>query len=227
MRGHEITKLQNVDLTNNTISCCGEHQKEFDIYCDTCDGPICSQCVISTHEGHKFSGIKTLVSIKRQEANKLLTEFKARAKSIADMKERIQINCLEKLRTDAQFAVKVIEDTFQDLMNFIEHKRQIRQTEIEDFEKLERQELETFLQHADSVMSKYSRACSEMENLLLEKHDLTFYKRYKTLKHELENQERVPEEPIVNNVPGFEAIVVYKEILDFLNSKSEKRFVCY
>ncbi|XP_076076405.1 uncharacterized protein LOC143047263 isoform X2 [Mytilus galloprovincialis] len=221
-RGHSVTDIQNVDLaTFNTRSQCVSHEREFIFYCVKCCDLICSKCVTSTHKDHTFSEIVEMVLKERELAEITLSELKVKMENNSSLKENVRCNHLDRLSKESKHVIEDIESTYQVLQLFVESKKTIKITEIEDNEKLERQNLESFLQDIDHVNKHISRTCSELENILSEKHDLTFFTSFKTIQKDINHIDNVPESPKFPEVERFDKRVFYKEVADFIQSKAD------
>ncbi|XP_063404268.1 GRIP and coiled-coil domain-containing protein 2-like [Mytilus trossulus] len=91
--------------------------------------------------------------------------------------------------------------------------------QIEGNESSERQNYESFLQNIGHVTKHFSRTFSELENILSEKHDITFFTGYKTLQGDIKHLDNVPEPPTTVEVKSFDKRMFYKEIVDYIQSK--------
>lgn len=223
-RGHTVTDIQNVDLaTFNIRSQCISHEREFLFYCVKCSDLICSKCVTTTHKDHAVSEIAEMILNEREQATNTLPEIKAKIEDISALKENVTCNHLDRLTKDSKHVIEDIGSTYQELRRFIESKKDIRITEIEDNEKLERQNLESFLQNIGHVTKHFSRTFLELENILSEKHNITFFTGYKTLQSDIKHLDNVPEPPTIVEVKRFDKHMFYKDIVDYIQSKVDDR----
>lgn len=223
-RGHTVTEFQNVDLaTFNIRSQCASHERELHFYCIKCSDLICRKCVTSTHKKHPFSEIAEMVTKERDHAGKALPELKDKIERISNVKERVKCDNLVKLKTDSTKVIEDIECSYKELTLFIKSKKDIQIIEIEDNEKLECENLESFLQNIGHINKNYSRVTLELENISSEKHDVTFFVCYKTLREDIKNLNNVPEPPKIIKIKRFDKRMFYKEIVDFIQSKVDGR----
>lgn len=224
-RGHTVTSIQNVDLANfNTRLQCVSHERDFLFNCAKCSVLICSKCVTTTHKDHSFSEIEEMVSKERELATDILLQLKAKIENILDLKENVKCNHLSKLEKESKKVVDDIESICQELMRFVETKRDIKITETEDNEKLERQNIESFLQNISQIDKQYSRVSSELENILLEKHDITFFVYNTKLQGDIKCLYNVPDSPKCVQIEPFEKSLFYKDVVAYIQSKAGERY---
>lgn len=227
-KGHTVTNFQNVDLaTCNTRSQCVLHEREFLFYCNRCSDLICSKCVTSTHQDHHLSEITDRVSKERDKAKKkTIPELKVEMKKISTFKEEsMKQNSLDMFRTESQKVLDDIGTTYVEIRTFIETIRDKKITAIEDNSRLAHQNYESFLQNVDQIDKIYTSMCSKLENILLEKHDLTFYMCYKTLQYDIKNLPNLPERPKKVEVSHFNKGLFYSDTINFIQSKVDYRYV--
>ncbi|CAC5386178.1 unnamed protein product [Mytilus coruscus] len=110
-------------------------------------------------------------------------------------------------------------EAFKDLQSFIESKRSIKATEVEDNEKNELQNLKAFVENTDSVHRRYTQILSELENALLEIHDVTYYSSYRSIDSDIQKLVNIPDEPEEAQVPIFKDKFLYREVLEYMDSK--------
>ena len=142
---------------------------------------------------------------------------------LSNLKDQIREKNIEALHIEANRVINEIDSIFHDFKNMVQSKRDIKVTEIEDFESLEKQQIEATIRNIDQVYKTYTRVYSETENLLAEKHDVTFYLCYKTLYNDIKNLDALPDEPDKATVPSFDVKCFFKEIVDYVNSKLGER----
>ncbi|XP_076111511.1 uncharacterized protein LOC143079805 [Mytilus galloprovincialis] len=220
LRGHTVADINTIDLsTVNKKSQCTEHEKEFLFYCVQCDAFICSLCVTSTHFTHRFSQITEIVVKEREKAKENIEELKLKIDEIASLQEKIKTHHYEQLHVKSKQCIEHIESVSKDLQAFIESKKIIKATEVQDNEQNEQENLKAFLDSTDSVHKQYLQILSELENVLLEKHDVTFYSSYKSIDSDIQILVNIPEEPNEAQIPYFEDKFLYQEVLEYMESK--------
>ncbi|XP_063440473.1 E3 ubiquitin-protein ligase TRIM45-like isoform X3 [Mytilus trossulus] len=228
LSGHTVADINTVDLsTVNKKSHCLEHKKEFLFYCVKCDTFICSKCVTSTHYTHPFSEITEIVVKERQKAKENIEELKLKIDAISTLQEKVKTTHFEQLHAKSKQCIEHIESASKGLQSCIESKRSIKTTEVEDNEKKEQENLKVFVDNTDSVHKQYTQILSELENVLLEKHDVTFYSSYRSIDSDIQTLVNIPEEPEEAQVPTFKDEFLYQEVKDYMELKIDNSLHVY
>ncbi|OPL21485.1 hypothetical protein AM593_06588, partial [Mytilus galloprovincialis] len=224
LSGHTVADINTIDLsTLNKRNQCDTHNKEMLFYCTECSNLICSKCVTSTHRSHAISDICDVVEEERENAKENLQQMRLKTETISSLQEKIRREHIENLHAESKKCIEHIESVCKDLHSFIEAQGSVKTTEVEDNGNIEKSNFESFLKNTDLVHKQYVHILSELENLLLEKHDITFYSRYKSIKSDIETLISIPEEPPFARVPSFDDEVLYKEAMEYMGSKMDKR----
>ncbi|CAC5383449.1 unnamed protein product [Mytilus coruscus] len=194
---HTVVDINTIDIsTINKKSQCIEHEKEFLFYCVKCSDLICSQCVTSTHNTHPFSEITDIVLKEREEVKEHIQELTLNINKISSLHEQVKINHQnQQLHAKSTQCIKNIESVCKDLQSFIESKRGIKVTEVGDNKQNEEDKFEASLKNMDSVQKRYTHILSELENLLFEKHDVTFHSCHRSMQSDIQTLVDMPEEP--------------------------------
>lgn len=225
LKSHTVADINSKDLSISNKKCqCITHEKDFQFYCVKCEDLICSQCVTSTHYTHHFSEIPDIVLMEREKANKNIQELKLNIDKISSLKERATVkHHKHQLYAKCTQCIGHIETVSKEIMSFIESKKSIKATKIENTAKNEQQNLEAFIRSTDSVQMSYAHILSELENILLEKNDVKFHTLYRSIQSNIQSLENIPEEPALARVPIFEDIFLYKDVMEFMESKIDTR----
>lgn len=185
---HSITDLKRIDrLSFSSISICSTHKQEFSLYCTTCKILICSKCVAIKHNGHDFSEIETIVNDVRSSVKRQIAEMKVKLQSLTSAIDEIRSVALKSVGEDAQHLRSKIDSAVMDVQSVIEQKKAIQISEINDFEKFEKQEMQNTVESKERVLASSTAICSSLETVLAEEHGVTFLNGYKALK--VENDE--------------------------------------
>ncbi|XP_063442676.1 E3 ubiquitin-protein ligase TRIM71-like [Mytilus trossulus] len=220
--GHTITNTSTIDLAVfSQKSQCPKHDKEFLFLCVKCSDFICSKCVISTHKDHSFSGIAEAVSEEREHAKQQITGLKAKMEAVLSIQVKVR-SYIDQLNDDSKSCIETITSTSKDLQTFIERRKNIKITEVEDNKILEQQNYESFMKNNEVIYKQYTQIISELENILPEKHDITFHSCYGVINIDIQNLANVPDKPPTAKLHSFENKVLYKEIIENLESKSDE-----
>lgn len=185
---HSITDLKRIDrLSFSSISICSTHKQEFSLYCTTCKILICSKCVATKHNKHDFSEIETIVNDVRSSVKRQIAEMKVKLQSLTSAIDEIRSVALKSVGEDAQHLRSKIDSAVMDVQSVIEQKKEIQISEINDFEKFEKQEMQNTVESKERVLASSTAICSSLETVLAEEHGVTFLNGYKALK--VENDE--------------------------------------
>ncbi|CAC5410121.1 unnamed protein product [Mytilus coruscus] len=223
LSGHTITDINVIDLSNlqSATSMCIKHEKEYQFYCVKCSDIICGKCATSSHKGHSFSEISEVVSENREAAQSALQKLKSAIGVISSVKDTVRGKHLEKLHFDSQEAISDIISTFEELHKFTKSKKDIKITEVEDNERIEQQSIEVFLKNTGLIHDRYAQVFTALQNILCEKHDITFYKFYKAIDKDITFLDDIPKEPMLPCVPSLDKTMLYTEILEYIQSKTD------
>lgn len=221
---HTITDISTIDLSIVTkYSHCTTHEKEFLFYCVKCSEFICSKCVTSTHNTHPFSEITDIVLKDREKATIVIQNLKSKIEEISNLQEKVKENHLIQLHKKSKECVELIESVCKELQSYIESKRDNKTVEIEDNENKEQRNFVAFLANTDMVHKRYTHMLSELENLMSEKHDVTFHSCYRSIQSEIQELVEIPNEPRLAEVPSFTKQLLHEEVIEYMKSKIETR----
>ncbi|CAG2214395.1 CNBP [Mytilus edulis] len=223
-RGHTLTNTSTIDIAVlSKKSICLNHDKEFLFFCVKCSVFICSTCVISIHKDHSFSGISETVSEEREKAKLQITDLKAKIEPISSIQDKVR-RFTDQLHKDSKKGIETIDTVSKDLQTFIEARKTIQTTEVEDNKTWEQQRYTSFMQNINQIHKQYMQIISELESLLYEKHDITFHSCYGVINTDIQNLSDVPCIPSLPHGPSFENKELYKEILAHMESKVDDSF---
>lgn len=223
LSGHTITNTSTIDRADfSKESKCRTHDEEFLYICMVCNTFVCSKCLISTHKDHSRVEIDGEVSDKREKAKLQIADLRAKIEAIPKIQEKA--GCyIDQLNVDSKHCIVTIDSVCEDLQTFIKARKNIKVTEVEDYEILEHQSYESFIKNNELIHKQYTHIISELENLLFEKHDKTFHSCYKVIDIDIQTLVNVPAEPSITQVQSFEKKMLYKEIIEYMESKVDHR----
>ncbi|CAG2195849.1 HMCN [Mytilus edulis] len=212
-QNHSITDLNRVDRSMfSSVSSCNTHKQEFSLYCTTCNILICSKCVATKHKGHDFSEIEPVVGDMRNSLKKQIKKRDEKLRKLSSVVDNIRSVRLKALREDAQQIRSKVHLAIQDIQNVIEKQKEIKITEIDDFEKFEKQELETALATKERVLNSFKILQTSLGKILDEEHGTTFLTSYKTMKSDFDEVDDGLQE--INNyqIPSVSTKSVRKDV---------------
>lgn len=224
LNGHTVADINTINRSIvNKTNLCGTHDKDIQFYCKECIDLICIKCVTSTHKSHTISDITDVVKEERENANGNIEQLKLKTETLSSLQEKIRREHIENLHAESKTCIGHIESVSQNLQEYIAAKGIIKISEVEDKETTENQNFEAFLKNIDLIQKRYVHTLSELENLLLEKHDITFHSGYRSLQSDIQTLVSIPEEPLFAKVPIFKDEFLFKEVMEYMESKIEKR----
>lgn len=231
IKRHNVTDINSIDLSiGNKNYQCTTHAKEFLFYCVKCSDLICSECATSTHNTHHFSEITDIVVEEREKVKEHIQELTLSINKMSSLHEKVMADYQrQQLNAKTTECIKNIESVCKDLQSFIESKRVIKVTKVVDNKRNEEDKFEVSLKNMDSVQKRYNHILSELEKLLFEKHDVTFHSCYRSMQSDIQTLVIIPDEPPLAQEPSFENKILYKEIMEYMESKIDNRYIecCY
>lgn len=218
---HTVTDSQSVDRSTLMLTlACGDHDLEFAYYCRNCECLICFQCVTSVHKGHSFTDIAEVAATAREDVKSRLVQIKYNIKKLSDLIEDFKTTKQADIQTGTDNFIKEVNQVSQDLIRIIESIAEINVTNASDFLVSEKQQLLYNVAKLEKSHSEYSSIQERYEQILRDKHDVTFFLNQKTLAAEFELLDDIshPEEPK-------EVEPLKKDIfLDSVNERIESKF---
>ncbi|CAC5404522.1 unnamed protein product [Mytilus coruscus] len=189
-QNHSITDLTRVDRSSfSSVSSCPTHKQEFSLYCTTCKILICSKCVATKHKGHDFSEIETVVEDLRNSVKQQVTEMKVKLQTLSSFIDEIRSLTLRAVGEDAQKLRSKIDSAVMNVQKVLDQKKEIKISEVNDFENLEKQEIQNAVESKERILASSTAICASLEKILAEEHGVTFLNGYKALKLEYDERD--------------------------------------
>lgn len=129
--------------------------------------------------------------------------MKLKTETLTSLEGKIRREHIENLHAESKTCIEHIESVSKNLQEYISAKGSIKTSEVEDNETTEKQNFEAFLENSDLIKKRYVHTLSELDNLLLEKHDITFHSGYRSLQSDIQTLVSIPKEPLFAKVPIF------------------------
>ncbi|CAC5403601.1 unnamed protein product [Mytilus coruscus] len=188
-KNHTVTDLKSVDRTAfQNLSNCTVHNTNFSLYCTQCKSMICGECVITTtHRGHEFSSIDQVADQMRRKAKIQYVEMKDKLAKSSMIISKIEKKHLPEIKKQAKYTSDEIKLAIQEVHQVIDSKGDVKITEVEDFECLETDKLKVDLANRTQAHFRCSSLFSTLEQLLNEKHAISFLNAYMNLKGDLKD----------------------------------------
>ncbi|XP_022107579.1 E3 ubiquitin-protein ligase TRIM71-like [Acanthaster planci] len=196
-RSHRLTSvdeyqtsgmLVRLDSLDNSAKFCANHDREqFDLYCETCDVPICYRCRATNHRPprHKHRKRHEAAEQRRVVLAQLVERAKGRVETLRDnlavLKETNRQLQLNRSRAEA-----MIRERAESLAETVARYEQETLEELNQCYTTRREALNSETELLQQVLDKTSSVCSVTENLLSEGNDtaLLFVNRETTRKLE-------------------------------------------
>ncbi|XP_052078861.1 uncharacterized protein LOC127716653 isoform X3 [Mytilus californianus] len=186
-QSHSITDLKRIDRSMfSSVSSCTTHKQEFSLYCTTCNILICSKCVATKHKGHDFSEIEPVVGDLRNSLKKQIKEMDEKVEKLSFAVDDIRTVRLKALEEDAKQLRSKVHLAILDIQKVIEKQKEIKITEIDDFEQFEKQELKIALATKERILNSCKSLQTSLGKMLDEEHSTTFLTSYKTMKSDFD-----------------------------------------
>ena len=164
-----VVRLESID---KTVKSCGTHGKDITLYCETCDIPICSQCVSTTHRkpGHAHRKLKDAAKVRRVLLNQLVTRAQKKVdelrEAVSAMRETNRQLQIRRGHVEAQ-----IKQRKQSLVELIDCYEQDTIAELEQEYQTRKSAMDEEIEHIQQVLDKTVGVCNVTENLIKEGDD--------------------------------------------------------
>lgn len=229
-RNHSVTDLNQVDRAAYTfVSECKTHKQEFSLYCSDCECLICSKCVTSLHNNHKFCDVENAVKEARKTAGLQVFKLKETMQSsstIIKEIEEIHLQELQKRQEQTKCIKAKVTSIIKEAQQIIDTKGKIKITEDEDFLSIETERMDRELDTMRQNYKKQAEACSILDNVLREKHGMTFLSAYQILKSDIENGSMAtPNIRKLSQPPAFDEQKFTEDMIQSLCSQFKIRYL--
>lgn len=203
---------------------CEFHKKKFLFFCSTCKCLTCDECMTSSHNGHKTDTIKKSVDVYRVNAKETHDKLKAKVEIVQRTLETIKTKQTHQIISDFDSYVLKVEKTCRDLYGIVDHTKKIRMTAGSDFQTIEKQELDMKRVFFQRQYDESSGTLIQIDNLLQEKHDVTFFTDWKRLQTDVENMIEI-DQTVQNprRIESFNEDDFMKAVMEEIDKRLEKR----
>ncbi|VDI57728.1 Hypothetical predicted protein [Mytilus galloprovincialis] len=218
-KNHTVTDLKSVDRTAfQNLSNCTVHNIDFTLYCTQCKVTICGKCV-TKHNRHDISHIDQIVDEMRKEAEIQVEKMGEKLSKSSMIMSRVEKENLPEIENQAKFISNEIEVARKDIHHVINSIADVKITEIEDFKTLEKDQLKLNLAKRKQIHFRCSNLHSSLQQLLNEKHAITFLNAYQNLKGDFMEFQDVELGSIeVKQQPHFDKTLFIEDITQTLNT---------
>ncbi|XP_071138679.1 uncharacterized protein PF3D7_1120000-like [Mytilus edulis] len=205
LKTHTITALDVIDRSAYTLrSECTSHNQECCLYCSNCKILTCTQCVTDNHKTHVFVDISAVTSEARKSTEDYISKIKEKISNLSENITKVKSVHIKKLEEEAEKVLCKINCTSKNLTRVIDSQTDISKTNVEDWRNLEKADVEVHLKSLEQMYKVHTKLCDELENMLREKHDKSFFLYFQKLKTDCENLEEIPEDIDFNDIKEFD-----------------------
>ncbi|VDI05744.1 Hypothetical predicted protein, partial [Mytilus galloprovincialis] len=166
---------------------CEFHKKKFLFFCSTCKCLTCDECMTSSHNGHTTDTIKKSVDAYRVNAKETNENLKAKVEIVQRTLETIKTKQTHQITSDFDSYIKKVEKTCRDIYGIVDHTKKIHMTAASDFQTNEKEDLDRKRVFFQRQYDESSGILLQIDNLLQESHDVTFFTEWKRLKTDVQN----------------------------------------
>ncbi|XP_063415832.1 heat shock 70 kDa protein 12A-like [Mytilus trossulus] len=166
---------------------CLTHKQTFLYYCSKCECLTCKQCMTSSHNGHTTDTIKKIVDVFRENAKETHDKLKAKVAIVKRTLVAIKTNQTHKITSDFDSYVHKVEKICREMYGIVDHTKKIHMTAASDFKTNENQDLNRKRVFFQRQYDESSNTLIQIDNLLQESQDVTFFTDWKRLKTDVDN----------------------------------------
>ena len=163
-----------------------------------------------------------MASEARNTAANHIEEMKEKQKKLATLISKVKSD-MKSLKNEAAETVEGIDRAVGDIVGIVEAQKEIQYTDVQDTENLEGQDLNAYVQNVEKIYNINQRVYGEFENLLSEKHDLTFYQCFNTLNKDYLELDNIPNELEYRPIDKFDSYTFVKGVISLIGKKFEIR----
>ncbi|XP_071124637.1 heat shock 70 kDa protein 12A-like [Mytilus edulis] len=166
---------------------CLSHKQTFLYYCSKCEYLTCKECMTSSHNGHTTETIKKIVDVNRVSANETHEKLKAKVEIVQRTLEAIKTKQMHQITSDVDSYVHKVEKTCREMYGIVDKTKRIHMTTASDFKTIEKEDLDRKRVFFQRQYDESSGILLQIDNLLQEKHDVTFFTDWKRLQTDVQN----------------------------------------
>ena len=213
---------QMVPIKPDPVINCSSHNRPLDIYCVSCDQPICYLCTIKDHKGHSQDLIPDAYQGSKVMIEEMLENLSQKIEDISEIKENLEAN-LQEIKENGDRFKKTINAAHDAMIHAIQKMKclvlQSASSGLQSKQKFEEQQLETVdkflgaLQHCKEHTEHSLRVDTPIQLLVTKKH-LLFRMNTLVESDECDSIEPLEEVEVDGEIPD-----VTKEELDEAVSK--------
>lgn len=223
---HTVTDSQCVDRSTLMLTLvCEDHKLEFAHYCRDCKCLICTPCVTSVHKGHSFTDIAEVAETSRGDVKNRLEEINNNIKTLSGSIEAFKTTKQTKLQTGTENFTKEVTKVSQDLVRIIETVTETHLTNASNFLVHEKKQLLCNLSKLEKSHGEYYSIHEKFEQILGQKHDVSFFLKQISLAKEFELLDDIPTPEEPRDIEPFKQDCFVKSVIEQIESKYNIRYL--
>lgn len=227
-RNHEIVSMTSNNENLVDLMYCSTHtNKKLECYCNLCKEPVCTDCIIRSHNGHSVKSLSTIY-------NELTDHYKNRKKEIENVLLPKHREVLAKeIEKRSAFTMKAdeiqkkIDAHTQDVAKMVKHIGEQTVESLRNAEKDGLREMDTFTDSIKEKINQLQLMSIQISEELEAKPDISFFTFTKC--NELENFQSLPT-PVDYTLTDFQPQHIDKEMSlgkpPVLQSSQQKKAEC-
>lgn len=154
-KNHEITELKTNNEEPVGLFFCSKHKtKRLECFCDSCQKPVCTECIVRSHNGHAFQALSTAYQQIRKDLKTKKEEIEQNLLPTYMELLNMEVNKRENLTAQADTIQKQIE---KHTASVIETVQKISNETIQDLRAKEKEGLKEIDQTKSNIQKKIHR----------------------------------------------------------------------
>ncbi|CAG2233343.1 unnamed protein product [Mytilus edulis] len=180
----------------------------------------------SSHNGHTTETIKKIVDVNRVNAKEIHEKLKAKVEIEKRTLETIKTKQTHQITSDFDSYVNKVEKTCRDIYGIVDHTKKIHMTAASDFQTNEKEDLDRKRVFFQRQYDESSGILLQIDNLLQESHDVTFFTDWKRLKTDVQNLTEI-DQTLQNpkRIESFNEDNFMKAVMEDIDKRLTRRYV--
>lgn len=193
-KSHDIISLKsnNEDLVD--LLCCSDHaKKKLECYCNICREPVCTDCIIQSHNGHS---VKSLTTVYKEFTSCSYRKKEEIAKVILPKYKELLAKEIEKRSLFIKKVDEIEKKIDSHTQKVVEMAQETGKRTVETLKKAEKeglQESDKFKDNIEEQINLLQQMCERISASLEAKPELEFFKSFE--KGGLEKFHKLPTQP--------------------------------
>ena len=145
---------------------CADHQeRELELYCESCEQPICFQCTIAEHRGHNYNLVKDVFETHKVEIKSSLAPAKEQLSVVRKASQQVKALKKEVLDQQATLKAKMYQDK-QRLIDIITARTNEHVNKLQHITEKKVRYLDSQVEQLDAIETQLSSGLDMVEETL-------------------------------------------------------------